>query len=86
MKNGLFRRTILNLLNDEVNIEYVAANLEAGALRAIAKGITPNAFNSATWHMFGVQDRTTIEAHFIPGPFGPMGIVRNIPTELNDWV
>jgi hypothetical protein len=72
-----------NLLNDEVNIEYVAANLEAGALRATAKGMTPGAFNSATWHLFGIQERELIRRHFIPGPFGPMGIVRNIPTALN---
>lgn len=43
------------LLSDKINIEYVAANLEAGARRATSKGIQPTAFNSASWHLKGVQ-------------------------------
>jgi RHS repeat-associated protein len=43
------------LLNAKKNIEYIAANLEAGALRAIALDTIPSAFNSATWHQMGVQ-------------------------------
>ncbi len=43
------------LLSKKINIEYVAANLEAGARRAIAKGLQPSAFNSASWHLWGVQ-------------------------------
>ena len=45
----------IQLSNDETNIEYVAANLQAGALRALSLGITPTAFNSVTWHQKGVQ-------------------------------
>lgn len=78
------------LLDDRINVEYVAANLQAGALRATALGLTPNAFNLATWHMWGIQKRETIEYGlsrvppiFIPGRFGPVGVVRNIPTALN---
>jgi RHS repeat-associated protein len=81
---GALQYLATNLLNKAVNIEYVAANLAAGALRAAARGLTPGAFSSATWHMWGVQDRGEVERFpHRPGPYGPMGIVRNIPTALN---
>ncbi len=43
------------LTSKKINIEYIAADLEAGARRAIAKGWRPSAFNSASWHLWGVQ-------------------------------
>jgi len=49
------------LTSNKINIEYVAANLEAGARRAIAKGLQPSAFNSASWHLWGVQSDDEIE-------------------------
>lgn len=56
------------LLSNKINIEYVAANLEAGARRAIAKGLQPSAFNSASWHLWGVQsDDEIAQAQWNPG-------------------
>ena len=60
------------LLNDEMNVEYLAANLEAGIIRA--KWLKANEgmkdlggpfdgssiFNLATWHAFGVQSDAEI--------------------------
>jgi RHS repeat-associated protein len=43
------------LYSNVMNIEYVAANMEAAALRATSLGITPTAFNSVAWHTKGVQ-------------------------------
>jgi RHS repeat-associated protein len=69
------------LLSREMNIEYVAANLEAGALRAIAKGFQPSAFNSATWHLRGVQtDKEIGNSGWDPG--GAIYILDDIPTAL----
>lgn len=49
------------LLDDKLNIEYVAANLEAGALRAQELGYEPSAFNMTLWHLHGVQTYDEIE-------------------------
>ncbi|MEO8391662.1 MAG: hypothetical protein ABI700_01595 [Chloroflexota bacterium] len=50
---GVYKNIEVQLLQPAINIEYVAANLEAGALRAISMGITPTAFSSAIWHAAG---------------------------------
>jgi hypothetical protein len=69
------------LLNDKKAIEYIAANLEAGALRRIAKGLQPNAFYSATWHLKSVVTANEIKAiRWNPG--GATYILNNIPTAL----
>ena len=71
----------MQLLSREMNIEYVAANLESGALRAIAKGFKPSAFNSATWHLRGVQtDKEIGDSSWNPG--GAIYILDDIPTAL----
>jgi RHS repeat-associated protein len=69
------------LLNWKMNIEYVATNLEAGALRAITLGITPTAYNSATWHLRGLQsDKEILDSGWNPG--GANYILNDIPTAL----
>ncbi|MBA4385567.1 MAG: hypothetical protein C0410_12585 [Anaerolinea sp.] len=69
------------LLNWKINIEYVATNLEAGALRAITLGITPTAFNSATWHLKGVLTKKDFEdIGWNSG--GATYILNDIPTAL----
>ncbi|MCC6189973.1 MAG: RHS repeat-associated core domain-containing protein, partial [Anaerolineales bacterium] len=71
----------LQLLDNEMNIEYVAANLEAGALRAATVGLTPSAFNSATWHLRGLQTNEEIRnAGWNPG--GAIYILDDLPTAL----
>jgi RHS repeat-associated protein len=71
----------LQLLDNRMNIEYVAANMEAGALRAIALGFEPSAFNSASWHLRGLQTNREIEqAGWNPG--GAIYILDDIPTAL----
>lgn len=56
------------LTSNKINVEYVAADLEAGARRAIAKGLQPTAFNSASWHLWGVQSDDEINrVHWDPG-------------------
>ena len=69
------------LRSDVINIEYVAANLEVATLRAFAKGYLPTAFNSATWHLKGVQ---TDDEFKLLGwdPGGATYILNNIPTAL----
>ena len=72
------------LLSNVSNIEYVAANLEAGALRALANGFIPTAFNSASWHLVGVQ--TDDEFRRILGGWNPGGavfILDQVPTALS---
>jgi hypothetical protein len=72
------------LLDNKKNIEYVATNLEAGALRANAIGLTPSAFNSATWHLAGVQkDEEIRQAGWSPG--GAATILQNMPIALAVW-
>jgi len=72
------------LLDEKMNIEYVAANLEAGALRALSLGLTPSAFNSASWHMKSLQTNEEIEdERWNPG--GAMYIVNDIPIPLDIW-
>ena len=64
-----------------MNIEYVAANLEIGALRAISLGLTPSAFNSATWHLRGLQtDREIEDSGWNPG--AAIYVLGDIPTAL----
>jgi hypothetical protein len=43
------------LLDSRINIEYLAVNFEAAALRAISLGEAPTAFNTVAWHTKGVQ-------------------------------
>jgi RHS repeat-associated protein len=81
---GAYQTMAKQLLYVKTNIEYVAANLEAGALRALSLGLTPSAFNSASWHMRGLQTNREIkDARWHPG--GAMYIVNDIPIALNIW-
>jgi hypothetical protein len=74
-------RMTSQLLNWEMNIEYVATNLEVGALRTNTKGFKPTAFNSATWHLRGLQtDQEIEEGRWNPG--GAVWILDHIPTAL----
>ena len=76
-----YQRLAQQLLDHEMSIEYVAANLEAGALRAYAKRLEPSAFNLAAWHMRGVQtDREIRDSGWNPG--GAIYIVDDMPTAL----
>jgi len=76
--------TTLQLMNIKMNIEYVAANLQVGALRAESLGITPTAFNSATWHLKGVQTNSEIDAiaSFGHSVGGAVTILDYMPTAL----
>jgi hypothetical protein len=65
------------LLNEEVNIEYVAAILEEGALTALARGETPSAFISVLWYK-----HSTVEYQEIKD----MGAYANIGTTVLDDV
>ena len=75
------------LRNDKLAIEYTAALLEAGALRAIRLGITPTGFNSATWYIRSVQTDEEINklpSLGLPDPRGHANfVVHNIPTALD---
>jgi RHS repeat-associated protein len=76
------------LLDDKNNIEYVAANLEAGALRATTIGLQPSAFNAATWHLRGIQsDDEIINAQppWKPCPLGACFILEEISSALTAW-
>ena len=79
---GAYQMMAKQLLDEKVNIEYVAANLEAGALRALSLGLTPSAFNSASWHMTGLQTNEEIKGW---NPGGAMYIVDHIPIALDVW-
>jgi RHS repeat-associated protein len=69
------------LLLNKTNIEYIAADLEAGARRANAKGWRPTAFNSASWHLWGVQsDEEINRAHWNPG--GAIWILNHMSNAL----
>ncbi len=69
------------LLNDKKNIEYVAANLEVGALRLFSLGLQPTAYNSATWHLMSVQTPEEISRRkWDPG--AAVWILNEIPTVL----
>lgn len=73
------------LLDNRANIEYVAANLEAGALRALSLDppLQPSAFNSAAWHLKSLQaDREIETSGWQPCPGGACLIVDYIPTAL----
>jgi RHS repeat-associated protein len=48
------------LINHRINIEYVSANLEAGAWRVLEQCVQPTAYNSAVWHLRGVQTNKEI--------------------------
>ncbi len=78
------------LLDDRTNIEYVAANLEAAALRALKLDTQPSAFNAATWHMRGLTTDKEIDAYirryaWQTGPGGPSLVVETIPIGLSTW-
>jgi len=45
------------LYKGKINIEYIAEYLEAGTYRARVLGIFPTTFNSASWHMQGLQTK-----------------------------
>ncbi len=73
------------LLDNKANIEYVAANLEAGALRAMSAKVNlqPSAFNSASWHLKSLQTDDEIKnSGWSPCPAGACLIVECIPTAL----
>ena len=57
------------LLDNRKNIEYLSADLEAGALRAMSVNLQPSAFNSAAWHFWSIQ--TDAEIINYPSVMGP---------------
>jgi hypothetical protein len=77
----------LQLLDDRKNIEYAAANLEAGALRAKALGLDPpSAFSAVMWHQKGIQTldeiiRSGLEAY----TERPIRIMEDVVTPLSLW-
>jgi hypothetical protein len=55
-KEAILQAHLVNeLLNDELNIEYLAANIERGFDRAEYFGIEPSVFNLGNWLWRGVQ-------------------------------
>ena len=80
-----YSRLAIQLTSNKINIEYIAANLQAGALRAESLGITPTAFNSATWHLKGVQTDSEIAVFRGLGHSvgGAIYILDDIPTALD---
>ena len=75
------------LRDEETNIEYVAAILEQGALRAYAIGLEPSAFNSVTWYERGCQTNQEIFSSWGSGGQGGSAIyaLDNIPVVLDVW-
>jgi RHS repeat-associated protein len=76
------------LLDNRKNIEYLSANLEAGALRALSVNLQPSAFNSAAWHFWSIQ--TDEEITRFPSVMGPdwnpgaaIIVLDEIPKALN---
>jgi hypothetical protein len=56
--------TILQAIRQDQNIEYLAANLEAGAARAGWEGVEPTAERLSWWHHIGavrMRDDKTLE-------------------------
>jgi len=81
-----YQELAIQLQNDQTNIEYVAANLEAGSQRATKIGLTPSAFNSAAWHLKGIQSENEIKkARWNPCPLGACLILEEIPNALAIW-
>lgn len=72
------------LHDDRMNIEYVAAGLEQGALRAFQIGIEPTGFNSVSWFKRGVQTNEEIEDAW-GHPGAAMYPLENIWDVLNIW-
>lgn len=72
------------LRNERTNIEYAAAILEQGALRARSLGIMPSAFNSASWYIKGVQTDDEI-AEWWPHPGAAIFVLWDIPKVLEVW-
>ncbi len=72
---------------DRVNIEYAAAILEQGAVRALSLGLKPSAFNSVTWYKRGVQTNREIREGWGSGGQGGSAIfvLDNIPNVLEVW-
>lgn len=77
----------LQLLSKEHAIEYVAAHLEAGALRAQSRGLTPTGFNSVTWYARSVQTNDEIARLTQLGFPDPSGharwVLSNMPIALH---
>jgi len=75
----------LQLLDEKMNVEYVAANLEAGALRARALGLDPpSAFNAVIWHQQGVQIKEEIEKRRLHQyTLGPVWVLDDIGIPLD---
>jgi hypothetical protein len=72
------------LRDDKINIEYAAAILEQGALRAFCLGIEPSGFNVVSWYKRGVQEDIEIDnAGWDAG--SAIFVVRNVPKVLNVW-
>jgi hypothetical protein len=86
-KTYVHKELAQQLLIKEVNIEYVAANLEAGALRAMQNGVEANAFNLAVWHAHGVMTNDEIDRYKDIGRTvgSALGVLRDIPTALSVW-
>jgi hypothetical protein len=71
----------------ETNIEYAAAILEQGALRAPLVGVEPSAFNSVTWYERGCQTNDEIRQGWFTGGHGGSAIfvLDNVPKVLDAW-
>ena len=55
-----YQKIANQLLDKRISIEYIAANFEAAALRAMSLGEIPTAFNTVAWHTKGVQTNDEI--------------------------
>ncbi len=86
---GAYGKIRGHLLQNELAIEYVAAILEQGALRAAKLGLTPTAFNSVTWYIRSLQSESEIEEWNVATEYNydPRGhaafVVTNIPVALD---
>jgi RHS repeat-associated protein len=60
-----FENISLQLLNRRHSIEYVAAILEAGALRARSRGEIPTAYSSVLWYVSGTTSREEQERSIV---------------------
>jgi hypothetical protein len=81
-----YSQLTMELMDNEKNIEYVAANLEAGAIRATTLGVEPNAFNLAMWHAHGVLSDEEIKDYkqiFGRKVGSASNVLNDMPTALN---
>jgi hypothetical protein len=74
------------LLDDQMNIEYVAAVLEAGADRARQVGYVPSAYNLTLWYKHGVQTKQEVDSSIGDrSAFVGVTVMDNMQTALDIW-